>query len=256
MTRQRQAPDGFEEMLRGSVEPSARWVRVRLGGEVIAGSRSPLLLVQFGAHVMPTYFFHHAELAAGTLVDPVERNGRRLWTVSAGGRTVPGGAWTYIEPPQHLAALAGRVTFNWRDFDWFEEDEQVYVHARDPHKRVDIMPSSRHVQVIVDGQLVAESRRPTLLFETSLPARYYLPQEDIAMEYLRETAHTSACPYKGTARYWSVKIGDAVRPNLVWSYPEPLDEAAKIRGLLCFFNEKVDTCVDGEIESRPRTPWS
>jgi uncharacterized protein (DUF427 family) len=75
-------------------------------------------------------------------------------------------------PPAPLEALAGLVTFSWRDLSWFEEEEPLQAHARDPHKRVDVAPSSRHVRVELDGRLLAESTRPLLLFETTLPPRY------------------------------------------------------------------------------------
>jgi len=103
---------------------------------------------------------------------------------------------------------------------------------------------------------VAESKRPYLLFETNLPTRYYLPQEDVNMDLLESTDSHTACPYKGTASYWSVKIGDMVYKDLVWGYPNPIPEAPKIEGLLSFYNEKVDIFVDGEKQERPITPWS
>ena len=103
---------------------------------------------------------------------------------------------------------------------------------------------------------VADTRRPALLFETHLPTRYYIPREDVRMELLDPTSLTTRCPYKGVASYWSVRVGDRVAKNVVWSYAEPIAECPKIRGLLSFFNERVDLYVDGELQPRPRTPWS
>jgi uncharacterized protein (DUF427 family) len=149
------------------------------------------------------------------------------------------------------------VTFPWDgDVDWYEEDEQVHVHARDPHSRVDVLRSTRHVVVEFDGQVVADSTRPSLLFETWLPTRYYIPADDVRMDLLEPSATSSSCPYKGTARYWSARIGGRLAPDIVWSYPEPIAENPKIRGLLCFYNEHVDLVVDGEPQQRPQTPWS
>ena len=140
--------------------------------------------------------------------------------------------------------------------EWYEEEEQVFVHPRDPYHRIDVLQSSRHVRVEVNGEVVAETQRPMVLFETGLPPRYYIPEEDIRMELLEESEETTRCPYKGVASYYSVEVGDERVEDLVWYYPEPIPEAARIKGLLCFFNEKVDLEVDGEEQERPRTQWS
>jgi uncharacterized protein (DUF427 family) len=140
--------------------------------------------------------------------------------------------------------------------EWYEEEVQVFVHPRDPYHRIDVLQSSRHVRVEVNGEVVAETQRPMVLFETGLPPRYYIPEEDIRMELLEESEETTRCPYKGVASYYSVEVGDERVEDLVWYYPEPIPEAARIKGLLCFFNEKVDLEVDGEEQERPRTQWS
>jgi uncharacterized protein (DUF427 family) len=248
-------PDLRSDMT-GTLEPSARWVRVMSGGETIAESKSATLLLQYGPGILPTYFFNEDEVEMARLVDPKEINGRRFWTVQTGDRAIRQAAWAFVDPPPHLAALSKRLTFDWRKLDWYEESERAYVHARDPHKRVDVMASTRHVRIEVGGQTIADTRRPHLLFETWLPTRFYIPPEDVRMDYLRETRFSTQCPYKGTARYWSVTVGDQVLENVCWSYPDPIPECPKIAGLLCFFNEKVDLYVDGERMERPLTPWS
>ena len=139
---------------------------------------------------------------------------------------------------------------------WYEEEEEIFVHPRDPHHRVDTVPSSRHIRVEIDGVTVAETRRPYLLFETGLPVRYYIPQEDIRMELLEPSRAHTFCPYKGEASYWSIKIGDQLYRNYVWGYMDPLEESPKIKGLPSFFNEKMQIYVDGDLEERPETPWS
>jgi uncharacterized protein (DUF427 family) len=139
---------------------------------------------------------------------------------------------------------------------WFEEDEQVFTHARDPHHRVDILRSSRHVEVVVNGVTVADSRRPTLLFETGLPTRYYLPLTDVRTELLRLSPTSSGCPYKGTASYWSLEVDGERLDDVVWTYPSPLPESTRIAGLACFYNERVEIIVDGELEERPPSPFS
>jgi uncharacterized protein (DUF427 family) len=242
-------------------EPSPRWIRVRLGDELVADTRNALLYVQYGPGpvprtYLPTYFVPSDDIRPGVLTDRAEDDaGLTTWTVEAGGRRVERGAWMHIEPPSPIEQLSGLITFSWRDLTWFEEDEKLQAHARDPHKRVDVAPSSRHVRVELDGQLLAESRRPLVLFETTLPPRYYLPREDVVAD-LEPSATESVCPYKGVARYWSVRIGDRLVEDVVWSYPEPIPENPRIAGLLCFFNEKVDLVVDGERLERPFTPWS
>jgi uncharacterized protein (DUF427 family) len=128
----------------------------------------------------------------------------------------------------------------------------VFVHARDPHKRVDVLESSRHVVVSIDGTVVADSQRPRLLFETGLPTRYYFPPEDVRTELFESSEKQTQCPYKGTASYWS--FGD--QRDVAWYYPEPIPEQPRLKGLISFFNEHVDIEVDGEREERPQTQWS
>jgi uncharacterized protein (DUF427 family) len=148
------------------------------------------------------------------------------------------------------------VTFSWHDpLTWFEEEEPLIAHARDPHKRVDVAASSRAVRVEAGGVLLAESRRPLLLFETSLPVRYYLPPDDVRIELVPSQTR-SVCPYKGVAAWWSARIGDQMAEDIAWSYPSPVPENPRIAGLICFRNERVDLTVDGQRLERPVTPWS
>jgi uncharacterized protein (DUF427 family) len=241
------------------VEPSPRWIRVRLGGELVADSRRALLHVQYGPgelprSFLPTYYLPPDDVAPGVLVEQ-EDGEPTTWTVQAGGQRVPGGAWMHHSAPERLAALAGLVTFSWHGPTWFEEDEQLLAHARDPHKRVDVAPSSRHVRVEADGVLLAESTRPVLLFETALPVRYYLPPGDVRVELLPSATRTT-CPYKGVADWWSARLGDRLLDDVAWSYPAPVPDNPRIAGLICFRNEQVDLVVDGERLERPLTPWS
>jgi uncharacterized protein (DUF427 family) len=249
--------------LQTAVEPSARWVRVRFAGEVIANSRRTLLLRQYGGTgQLPTYYFPQQDVRMEALSGPdavaAAADAEVSWrSLTVGDRVERNAAWVVVNPPAAVAALAGYVSFAWGKMDgWFEEEEEVFVHARDPGKRVDVMPSSRHVRVVIGGETVAETRRPHLLFETTLPTRYYIPPEDLRMELLEPTGLKTRCPYKGIARYWTVRAGGRVAQNIVWSYPEPIAECPKIRGLMCFFNEHVDLYVDGELQPRPITPWS
>lgn len=153
-------------------------------------------------------------------------------------------------------ALAGYVVLDFGAFDgWLEEDEPNVAHPRDPFHRIDVLASSRHVRLELDGQVLAESARPMLLFETMLPVRYYLPREDIRAG-LSPSSRRTYCAYKGQASYWSVTAGGRAVPDIAWAYQEPLHDAAQVRGLVAFFDERVDVVVDGERRERPITPWS
>lgn len=244
------------------VEPTPRWVRVRLGDELVADSRRAMLHVQYGPgplprSFLPTYYLPPDDVVPGRLVEPVEESGElTVWTVSAGRQRAEGAAWMHGAPPEPLETLAGLVTFSWsRPLTWFEEDEPLLAHARDPHKRVDVVPSSRDVRVEVDGELLAHSRRPLLLFETTLPVRYYLPPGDLRVALIPSETR-SVCPYKGVASWWSAQVGDRVIEDIAWSYPHPIPENPRIADLVCFRNERVDLTVDGEALPRPLTPWS
>jgi uncharacterized protein (DUF427 family) len=139
---------------------------------------------------------------------------------------------------------------------WFEEDEQVYVHARDPYTRIDILRSSRHVRVVVEGVTVADTRKPRLLFETGLPVPYYIPKPDVRLDLLETTDTTTACPYKGTANYYSVAIDGNRYDDIAWWYKHPVQESAQIAGYIAFCNERVDIYVDGELQGRTKTVFS
>jgi uncharacterized protein (DUF427 family) len=227
-----------------TVEPTARRVRVRLGATVVADSRRAMLLTEFGRDVLPTYFLPLDDVRPGVLVD--ETDGR--WSVAAGGRRAADAAYT----DDRFDELKGHVSFSWETLDWYEEEEQVFCHARPPHTRVDTLRSSRRVEVFIDGERVAHSTRPLLLFETYLPTRYYLPFSDVRMDLLTPSDTVSRCPYKGVARYWS----HPALPDAAWSYPDPIPENPKIKDLICFYDERVDVVIDGRPQERPVTPFS
>jgi uncharacterized protein (DUF427 family) len=149
--------------------------------------------------------------------------------------------------------LAGYVVLDFAGFDaWYEEDERNVSHPRDPFHRIDIVSSSRHVRVEVEGETVADSGHARLLFEPPLPVRYYLPREDVRMDLLAPSEKRTFCAYKGQASYLSLEGA----PDVAWTYPEPLREAAEIADRIAFFNERVDIAVDGTPVERPVTPWS
>jgi uncharacterized protein (DUF427 family) len=242
-------------------EDSPRRVRVVFNGEIVADSRRVKLMHEAG--LLPVYYFPIEDVRMELLEESDHathcpfKGDASYWSVSVGDRVAEDAAWSYAEPIDSCPPIAGYLAFYWRKMDhWYEEDEEVFVHPRDPYHRVDVLESSRHVRVKVAGEVVAETQRPTILFEAGLPPRYYILEEDVRMELLEASEKTTQCPYKGVASYYSVEAGDGRVEDLVWYYPEPIPEAAKIEGLLAFFNERVDLEVDGEVQERPRTQWS
>jgi uncharacterized protein (DUF427 family) len=245
---------------RGSVraERGAKRIRAYLGGELVADTTRPLLVWE--APYYPTYYFPAEDVRAellhpgGAVEHSPSRGDGELCSVRAGGREVREAAVRYEDSPLEL--LRNTVKLRWKAMDaWFEEDEEVYTHPRDPYTRVDILASSRHVRVEVDGVTIAESVSPRLLFETALPVRYYLPKPHVRMELLQRQELVTHCPYKGQAESFAVLVEGRPHENLAWSYPTPLPESQKVAGLIAFYNEKVDLFVDGELQERPQTKF-
>lgn len=241
------------------IEPSPKRVRAYLGGTAVADSTRPLLVWEIPYY--PTYYFPAEDVRTDLLVDSGDvkhspsRGDGHLYDVKAGNRVAEKAAVRYHESP--VEELQDLVTFAWDSLDhWFEENEEVRVHARSPYSRVDTLASDRHVEVFVDGEKVADSTHATLLFETGLPTRYYVPKPDVRMDLLTSTETVTSCPYKGDARYWSLTVGDTTHPDFVWGYDFPLPESIRVAGLVCFYNEKVDIVLDGVALDRPKSPFS
>ena len=246
-------------------EPSDKWVRAYVEDEVVVDSREPLLFWEDDFPV-PSYAFPRRDVRVDLLTEARDDPPQQPWfflphgpvsqwfDLTVGGRTVPHAAWVRDAPE-----LADLLVLSWQPgvLDrWLEEDEPVAGHPRDPHKRVEALPSTRHVLVELDGVRLAESRRPVLLFETGLPTRYYVPLEDVDTTVLEPSANQSLCPYKGVAdRYWSV-AGNSDATNVAWSYSEPFPAVGRVAGLVAFYNELVDTTVDGVRRTRPESPFS
>ena len=248
-------------------EPTAKRVRANLGGATVLDSRSAVLLWE-PRRVVPIYAIPesnvqaHLALAAGTGHEVPAKAGiltpddafamhtaeGEVLDVEVGGRTLPGAAFRLLDP-----VLLGYVAFDFRAFDWLEEDEPIDAHPRDPFKRIDILASSRHLRVELEGMLLAETRHPRLLFETHVPVRYYLRPGEVQWDALVATDSASKCPYKGTAHYWAPASGGR---DVAWSYANPLPEASAIAGLVCFYSERTDFILDGKRLGRPITPFS
>jgi uncharacterized protein (DUF427 family) len=240
------------------VERGHKRVRAYVDGELVADTIRPLLVWE--VPYAPTYYIPADDIraklsATGATEHSPSRGTAEVFDVATNRGFAPGAARRYSDSP--FVELRDTFRLDWAAMDeWLEEDEPVYTHPRDPYTRVDILASSRHVRVEVDGVTLADSHSPRILFETGLPARYYLPLSDLRTELMRHTETTSHCPYKGTAAYWSVQVGDTTYDDLVWIYRTPLPESVKIAGLACFYNEKVDLFVDGVREERPVTKFA
>jgi uncharacterized protein (DUF427 family) len=215
------------------VEPSPRWIRVVRGDDTVIDSRRAKMLHQHG--LLARYFFPREDVR---------------WDLIGGVEP--------ISPPAGAPDLDDHVAFAWDDFEaWFEEDEQLIAHATDPYHRIDVRPTSRHVVVSAGGAVLADTQRAFALFETGLPARWYVPREHVRVA-LEPSELRTECAYKGVASYFSTRVGDDVLENIAWSYPEPRHDATEVRDLICFFNESLDLDIDidGERQERPKTPWA
>jgi uncharacterized protein (DUF427 family) len=251
-------------------EPTERRVRALLAGEEVVDSTRALLVWE-PKRVVPSYAVAIEDVrgelvpapaseSAGSWQPPILHPGIPFSEHSTEGQAFDlrtpramreGVAFAPADPD-----LAGHVVLDHRGFDaWYEEDEPIIGHPRDPFHRIDTRRSSRHVRIELDGELLAESSRATLLFETRLPTRFYLPREDVLAD-LRPSARHTHCPYKGQASYWSLEVAGRAQQDLAWSYEDPLPEVGPVTGLVAFYDERVDVVLDGERRARPRTAVS
>ena len=228
-------------------ERTHKRVRAFLGGSLVADSTEAWMVWEVPSY--PAYYVPRRDVAAhlqptgATEAGPGGMPGT-VHDVVAGHAVAKGAACTFQDASLPLLRDLVRLQFAAMD-QWLEEDELVFVHPRDPYTRVDILASSRRVEVAVAGVLVAESDQPRILFETGLPPRYYLPFPHLRGEYLRRSDTVTRCPYKGTAHYWSVEVEGVLHEDCAWYYDAPLPESQRIAGLVCFYQEKADVTVDG-----------
>ena len=261
-------------------EPTAKRIRAVLGGETVVDSTRALLVWE-PRRIVPSYAVPaedvHGELRPAAVATPgpgadvgmalpdvtalrvldprvpftVHSADGEAADLHAAGWERPGAAFRPAD-----GDLAGMVVLDFGAFDaWYEEDELNVAHPRDPFHRIDVLPSSRQVQLELDGVPLADSARPALLFETMLPTRYYLPRADVTAELIPSDTKTW-CAYKGQASYYSVRVGGQLVPDIAWYYTDPRHDALQVRDLIAFFDERVDVTLDGERRPRPVTPWS
>jgi uncharacterized protein (DUF427 family) len=232
-------------------------IRVMFEGETVVDTLNAKLLHETGH--LPVYYFPEDDVrrdlleSSPTHTHCPHKGDASYWTLRVRDRVAEDALWYYLEPILHADFLRGHVALYWNKVDeWWAEDAQLFGHPRDPHARIDVYPTSRRVRVLVDGELVADTTRARILFESNLPPRYYIPPEDVRLDLLEATDKRTRCAYKGLASYWSVGEED----DVAWTYPEPQHDAEPVRDMIAFFNERVDIEVDGRVQERPRTQWS
>jgi uncharacterized protein (DUF427 family) len=238
------------------VEPVPRRIRAMVAGQTVLDTTRALYVWEWPNY--PQYYIPVTDVRPDLLVpegviEDSPRGQVAIHAVRAGSAERTRAAQVLHESP--IAGLRDTVRFDWAAFDaWFEEDEQVFVHPRNPYARVDALRSTRTVRVELHGTRIAESSSPVMVFETGLPTRYYLNRTEIDFTLLIASQTVTACPYKGTTGgYWSVRVGERVHPDLAWSYDFPTRQLLPIAGLVAFYNERVDMFLDDQPLERPRT---
>ena len=260
-------------------EPTPKRVRAKLGDETVIDSTRAVLLLE-PRRVVATYAVPADDISAdvrdaGSVSALTDAHGVPLPEVSDRpvlDPSVPFAVHTADGEPVEVVVgnrtgaafrlsdadpvIDGYVVLDFDDFDeWFDEDEPIVAHPKDPFHRIDVARSSRPVRVEADGEVIAESTRTRFLFETLLPVRYYFPREDVVAD-LSPSDTVTSCAYKGRASYWSPDVDSPSAPDLGWSYENPLHDALEVASHVAFFTERVDLFVDGEPVDRPITPWT
>ena len=242
------------------VEPVPRRIRAVHEGRTVVDTGEARYVWEW-AHY-PQYYVPRRHVDEGALIGdgrteetPQGTVQRYRWASSGiDGLSV---ARLVVASPDH-PVLVDTFRFDWDALDrWYEEDEEVFVHPRNPYSRVDALRSTRSVRVALDGVVLAESASPVMVFETGLPTRYYLNRTEVHFEHLVPSPTVSRCPYKGTTTgYWSVMVDGTTYQDLAWSYDFPTRQLLPIAGLVAFYNEKVDVYVDDALVDRPRIHFS
>ena len=243
------------------VEPVPRRVRGVVAGKVLFDTERALYVWEFPPY--PQFYIPREDVDESLLVDEkrtqqTRRGKAQVYGVLAGDETREASARRYTD--SEVEEIVGTFRFDWEAIDaWYEEDEEIFVHPRSPFSRVDALRSTKTVRVELDGVVLAETSSPVILFETGLPPRYYINRTDVRWDHLVATDNVTSCPYKGTtSRYWSVDSGaeSGLYENLAWAYDFPTRDVLPIKGMVAFFDEKVDVFVNGEQQTRPTTPFS
>lgn len=230
--------------------PFPRRVRALSAGCTVLDSERGTLVHETG--LLPQLYVPEADVAMDKLQASEHashcpfKGDAAYWHLRSGERRAENAAWAYPRPRESAAWLRGLIAFYWQSLDqWFDENEEVFGHLRDPFHRVDARAASHRVKVTAGGETVAESGAAMLVSETGLPNRYYIPHADVRSGVLAASATRTVCPYKGEASYRNLRIGDNTIEDAAWVYLDPLPDAAKIAGLLCFHADGITVEAGG-----------
>ncbi len=240
------------------VEAVPRRIRAVHDGRVVADTRGALYVWEWANY--PQYYLPRPDVDENLLVSDGRIEDTPQGTVqwySLASAPAAGPVARRVVTSEH-PRLIDTFRFDWDSVDhWFEEDEEVFVHPRNPYVRVDALRSTRPVRIALGGHVLAASSSPVMVFETGLPTRYYLNRTEVDFGSLVATTTVTRCPYKGTTTgYWSVVVDGTTHVDLAWSYDFPTRQLLPIAGLVAFYNEKVDVYVDDVLLERPRTHFS
>jgi uncharacterized protein (DUF427 family) len=234
-------------------EAFPRRLRAVVEGRVVLDSTRGRLLHETGIRAVP--YVPLADVDAELLERTATRThcpfkgDASYWSLRVGERVVEDAVWAYEAPLAQASWLKGYAALYWGKADaWYVEDARVLGHLRDPYHRVDVAETSRTARVRAGGRVIAETARPKLLFETSLPPRVYVPRADVDPTVLVPADTRTVCPYKGEASYWSVRAGDALLEDAAWSYVTPLCEAAAVADHLSFLGDGIEVELDEPAE--------
>lgn len=232
------------------MHPFPRRVRASFGGETVLDTDRGQLLHE--SNLLPQLYVPWEDVRRDLLTPSDHhtfcsfKGEASYWSLSAGGRTSENAVWSYPAPIPEVEWLAPYAAFYWDRTDaWYDEEEEVSGHLRDPYHRTDVRRTARHVRVTADGTVLAESRQARILSETGLTNRWYLPPEDCRLELLTSTSTRTHCPYKGWASYCGLE-DSPLGGDVAWIYPEPFNGVREIQGHLCFYGDQVVVEVDGK----------
>ncbi|HKY93989.1 MAG TPA: DUF427 domain-containing protein [Kiloniellales bacterium] len=228
------------------VEDQAKRYRVTFGGETIADSVRTKLLFEGKYH--PVIYFPLADVRQDLLTPTAHtttcphKGVASYWSVQVGTKAKENVVWGYKTPLPGCEGIAGHVSFYWKEVDgWLEEDTPLLGHARNPYSRIDTLRSSRRVTVKHRGEVIADTTRAVFLYETGLPARYYIPRADVKLDRLQPSELKTVCPYKGEASYFAAPLASGEVKEIAWYYKQPWPEVALIKDTVAFYPDRVDS---------------
>jgi uncharacterized protein (DUF427 family) len=223
-----------------------RRVRAELGGETVFDTEAGRLLHE--SQILPVLYVPEDDVRM-ELLEPTEthtfcpfKGTASYWSIRVGDEVAEDAVWGYPEPNEESSWLRGHVAFYWDKLDaWYDEDERVFSHLRDPFHRCDARPTSRGVSVLAGDETLAETTGAMILSETGLPNRVYVPRADVPEGILTPSDTRATCPYKGESTYWNVRVGGRTIEDAAWSYEEPFDEVGRIAGHVSFLHDEIET---------------